>query len=131
MINVLLQTLKERIYTQGIDEEFKYKCYNVFLDSRFRGNDKKNVRGDRRRARRSPSEAAGLRVIEPGRHRRPGGLPSRLSLRRETPKVAPGATEETEGFRGPRSKTNGKAKRSRKGLRSRRGDKPWTGGVGY
>ncbi len=31
------------------------------------------------------------------------------SPRRETPKVAPGAAEETGGFRGPRSKTNGKA----------------------
>ena len=32
--------------------------------------------------------------------------------------MAPGDAEETEGFRGPRSKTNGEAKRSRKGLRS-------------
>jgi len=39
-IVLLLQTLKERICTQEIDEESKYKCYIIFLDSRFRGNDK-------------------------------------------------------------------------------------------
>ncbi len=39
-IVLLLQTLKERIHTQGIDEESKYKCYIIFPDSRIRGNDK-------------------------------------------------------------------------------------------
>jgi len=64
--------------------------------------------------------------LRPGRSAAPErgeGAKELRSPRRETPKVAPGAAEEPEGFRGLRSKTNGKATRSRKGLRSPEGDK--------
>ena len=136
-------------------------------DSRFRGNDIKNVRGDRRRARRK-SERGGRAPRAARRRRRrlrcarsktgglakPEGRPAR-SQRQSAPApegakgnkarplalalgsrgfpeparrpAAPERSEGTKGLRSPRSKTNGKAKRSRKGLWSREENRPKAG----
>ncbi len=105
--------LKERIHAQGIDEESKYKCYIIFLDSRFRGNDKtefprkpEGSEACEARPTAKQSEAEGL--AEPRRETRRG-----LGIGLLKPQV-PGAAEETEGFRGLQGDRQGSAARGAK-----------------